>query len=205
MPGPDEYADVQPPDWLAQVLPQDPDAERKKKERDELIAKLTQKSALAEVELLKESEQLKAKLDELREESLKNRSERMNDQLTPEQAESLRKQLCKYYRDQVLPVSEVCAALRAWSEVAQAHLQGYLDYENDGKTIRFDSLFLAAEKSSLLGRMLYGREKLRTEQCPRCKGQWRGLYFPATENFPGNTPDGCGCGGCGWLPNKESK
>ncbi len=110
--------------------------------------------------------------------------------MTNEEAEVLRNMLSQHYGDQVVTVREFCDVLRRWTEVAGDYLvsQGYLDNKAN-----IETLFLATAKSSLLGRMIYGKEKLRTVKCPECKGTWRGCF------------QDCPCGGCGWLPNEENK
>lgn len=50
---------------------------------------------------------------------------------------------------------------------------------------------LAIQKSSYLGRRLYGGEAHRTEPCPTHQGVWSGLPM---------TPDECACDLTGWLP-----
>lgn len=107
--------------------------------------------------------------------------------LTPEQAEAMRRQLSEHYGDQVRTVGEVCAALQQWAEVG-----GHFINEMAGTNVNAHRIFLAAHKSSLLGRLLYRGEKLRTRQCPDCKGVWRGCFLE------------CPCGGCGWLPNETA-
>jgi hypothetical protein len=94
----------------------------------------------------------------------------------------------KFYNgDRLLTVTEMCDALRTWSRLAADYLE-----KNYGLTPHLvQSAFLAVDKSALLGRMLYGQEKPRTEPCPECKGVWRGCFL------------NCPCGGCGWLPKEK--
>lgn len=107
-----------------------------------------------------------------------------SEKLTPEQAEELRDRLSRHYGDRLVTVSEMHAALRTWTDAARVYLE-----KRYGITPGLvEDAFLVAAKSSLLGRLLYGREKLRTRPCPECKGTWSGCFLK------------CPCGGCGWLP-----
>lgn len=54
-------------------------------------------------------------------------------------------------------------------------------------------VFLMIRKSSLLDRLLYGGEKLRTRKCPQHEGTWSGL-----EHNGNICPHGCHL--TGWLP-----
>jgi len=110
--------------------------------------------------------------------------------MTDEEAEKMRLALCEHYRDQVLTAHEFCEALRTWSEVGHAFITQMTGYGSREQPFDGARFFLAASKSSLLGRLLYGREKLRTTPCPECKGIWSGCGLS------------CPCRGCGWLPNE---
>jgi hypothetical protein len=67
-------------------------------------------------------------------------------------------------------------------------------YESQAESIGF--VFLQIHKSSLLDRLLYCGQKLRTKRCPEHKGHWIGLESDL--NY-------CkfGCGFTGWLPEPE--
>ena len=110
--------------------------------------------------------------------------------MTDVEAEEMRKKLSAHFRDQVLTVGEMCTALFAWAEAAQAYL------ESRGHKFDLEDLRLVTAKSACLGRMLYGREKLRERPCPQHKGHWSGIYWP-------DPP--CGCQGTGWLPNESEE
>lgn len=105
--------------------------------------------------------------------------------MTNDEAEAMRVELCRHYGDQVLPVREVCDALFTWAKAAGTYLK-----ETYGIEVDLQDLSLVTCKSSLLGRLIYGREKLRGKPCPVCLGVWRGCGVD------------CPCGGCGWLPNE---
>jgi hypothetical protein len=118
--------------------------------------------------------------------------------LSPEEAELLRQKLAAHYRDQVLTVKEFCSIFREWSKVAGVFIAEMLGHrrrlgESELRPEPFDAegIFLAASKSDLLGRMIYGREKLRTKPCPTHQGTWSGCFID------------CECGGCGWLPEDK--
>ena len=109
--------------------------------------------------------------------------------LTDAEAEEMRAKLSRHYRDQVVTVSEVNAALRTWTDAAAEYLEK--QYSITPELV--NTAFLLAHKSSLLGRILYGRERLRTKPCPECKGRWCGCFLK------------CPCGGCGWLAEETPK
>lgn len=118
--------------------------------------------------------------------------------LSSEDAEQLRKKLCEHHRDQVLTVGEFCSILRQWSSVAGVFIAEMMgrkrrsfEAEEPIKPFDAEGIFLAASKSSLLGRMIYGKEKVRTQPCPTHKGVWSGCFID------------CVCGGCGWLPEDK--
>jgi hypothetical protein len=52
---------------------------------------------------------------------------------------------------------------------------------------------LSIRKSSLLARLIYGGEKLRTKKCPEHKGRWSGIPHP--DNMCPH-----GCEHTGWIP-----
>jgi hypothetical protein len=109
--------------------------------------------------------------------------------MTNEEAETMRRELSKHYGDQVLTVREFCGALQIWSRVAGNFITEMTGYGTVERPFDATGFFLAAMKSSLLGRLIYDRETLRATPCPECKGRWRGCFL------------NCPCGGCGWLPN----
>lgn len=55
-------------------------------------------------------------------------------------------------------------------------LQTLQEYENYADHVDF--VFLQITKSSMLGRLLYGAEKLRTVKCPIHDGKWSGIEHP---------------------------
>lgn len=123
--------------------------------------------------------------------------------MTDEEAETLRLKLCAHYNDQVLPVGEVCKILEQWGNVANDFICSMMfspatnparKPNDDSPMLDVQGILNAAAKSSLLGRLLYGREKLRTQKCSVHKGRWSGIYWPEPE---------CGCQGTGWLREKD--
>lgn len=119
--------------------------------------------------------------------------------MTDEEAEVLRKKLSAHYNDQVLTVREFCEAMKVWSTAAAQYLGAVMENTGTARPYAKDAikpydasrLFLAADKSSLLGRLFYGREKLRTKKCPTHDGKWSGCFLE------------CPCEGTGWLPEDE--
>lgn len=79
----------------------------------------------------------------------------------------------------------VCNHLETWERVLVEN--GHREAE----AVR--RVFLLIRKSSLLGRLIYGGESLRTEKCPTHEGVWRGI--------PGPAPLDCACDMTGWLPS----
>ena len=107
--------------------------------------------------------------------------------MTDDEAKELREQLSKHHGDRLFTVREFCDMFRQWSDVASSYLE-----ERYGLTPAIiSSVFLVVNKSSLLGRMFYGREKVRTRKCPTHDGIWCGCFI------------NCPCSGTGWLPEDE--
>lgn len=118
-------------------------------------------------------------------------------------AKELLNQLTDYYGEPILPMSIFCKAITTWfrcieqnnivedSKIVDGELIGRgsgqhgEDYYQHLRKIETD-----IRKSSLLARLLYGKEELRTEKCPIHKGHWSGL---------GECKHGCDLEG--WLPN----
>lgn len=119
--------------------------------------------------------------------------------MSSDEAELMLAKLAVHFREPVLPVSRYCNSLRTWREcVIEA-------WKSDGATeeSRFSGLVrsiwdveLAIDKSSLLDRLIYWGEPLRTRKCPKHQGHWSGLPHPANN---------CECGLTGWLPEPESE
>lgn len=59
-------------------------------------------------------------------------------------------------------------------------------------------VFLMIKKSSLLARMLYGGEPLRTKRCPEHDGKWSGLEWTMRDGSSNVCPHGCQL--TGWIP-----
>lgn len=76
------------------------------------------------------------------------------------------------------PVSDFCAILDA--------------------RIPFPATRFTVGKSSMLDRLLYGREKLRTVKCPKHDGRWTGIPMPP--DWPNSNHCKHGCQLTGWLP-----
>lgn len=145
---------------------------------------------------------------------------------TPEEAETLLKELSVHFGQPVQPIRRYCAGLFLWrtairnradrlrakmfpgidgdsrTEAAAAH-DAYLAAKArmpasdavvelvrfEGFSNEVDYIFMSVSKSSLLARILYGREPMRTEMCPTHQGVWSGI---------GDCEHGCGK--TGWLP-----
>lgn len=86
-------------------------------------------------------------------------------------------------------VQHVCDSMRKWRDALEASGE----FERQVEAI--DTTFGMIGKSSMLDRLIYGCEPLRTEKCPKHKGRWSGL-----PSSPNDCPHGCGL--TGWLPAK---
>lgn len=117
------------------------------------------------------------------------RKPRTTGKLTDEQVKTMLQQLSEHFDEPVRPVSDYCAALETWSKVVS---------KKDPTTARLhSSIRLSIYKSSLLARLIYGGEKLRTKECPIHKGVWDGHAMLM----------GCEhkCDGTGWLREPEDE
>lgn len=115
--------------------------------------------------------------------------------LTDEEVAEMLNKLSEHFREPVMPVSHYCRAIGAWfdaitklnrdAENKPFRMRQGHTYWQHLRHVKRDIL-----KSNLLGRLIYGGEKLRTEECPDHKGRWTGGL------------DDCvhGCQGTGWLP-----
>lgn len=104
--------------------------------------------------------------------------------------------LAEHYGEPVRPVSHYCNAFETWCRVVQ---ENYPETSSEAMSLvagaierAYPTLWLAITKSSLLARMIYGGEELRTEKCPEHHGQWMGIF---------RCPHGCD--GTGWLPKEK--
>lgn len=112
--------------------------------------------------------------------------------MTDAEAMDLREKLAAHYGQPVMPVSDYCDALQTWFDIRARGLSADAGYEQ----LR---MLTDLRKSALLGRLIYGGEKLREVKCPQHDGRWSGLEFGPHGNSPGNVcPHGCGL--TGWLP-----
>src|ERR1700676_4651157 len=103
-----------------------------------------------------------------------------------------------------LKAEEFCKAFYTWAEACQTELptddEGTKQWRKDFAD-HWSFIALAIHKSCLLDRLIYGRERLRTEMCPEHKGKWSGCVFEKLD---------CGCqfgaNATGWLkPTKTQK
>jgi len=70
-----------------------------------------------------------------------------------------------------------------------------------------DIVMLAIQKSSLLGRTMYGGQKPRTKKCPVHQGRWSGLYATRPDHHARGTDLVCECWDgwecSGWVPEHK--
>lgn len=118
----------------------------------------------------------------------------MQDKLTDDEAKAMLDRLTKVLREPVLPMSQYCAAFETWMHCVQgAHKK---DPSGHGSSYAplMGRIWTDVKKSSLLARLLYGGEKLRTRECPVHNGKWSGL---------GDCELGCDC--TGWIPDPKTE
>jgi hypothetical protein len=96
-----------------------------------------------------------------------------------------------------LNAEEFCEAFYTWANACQTELPTDDEDQKQWRkefTHHWDFISVAIHKSCLLDRLIYAREPLRTEMCPRHKGKWSGCVFEKLE---------CGCqfgsNVTGWL------
>lgn len=104
-----------------------------------------------------------------------------------------------------LKPEEFCKAFYTWAEACQTELPGDDEDRRQWRkefAVHWNFIALAVQKSCLLERLIYAREPLRTEICPRHKGKWSGWVLEKLE---------CGCqfgsNVTGWLkaPTQRKK
>lgn len=106
-------------------------------------------------------------------------------------AEAFRDALAYYYGCPVLPLREFCAALTAWAQLVGRRGAEFRSYAPHLGTILVD-----IEKSNLLYRLLYLREKVRFRPCPEHLGKSNAGMLTGMQ-----PPCRYGCEGTGWLPD----
>jgi len=119
--------------------------------------------------------------------------------MTDEEAQEMLKELSKHFKEPVLPISKYCGALRTWQRCVY---ESYQEEKEAGEAhpcfqhlvSSMEDVELAINKSSLLWRLIYNREDLRTKKCPVHKGKWSGVPSPESD---------CehGCDLTGWVPD----
>jgi hypothetical protein len=112
------------------------------------------------------------------------------------EVKGLLQRLEKHYEEPVMPLHRFCDAITLWMrcieksntdpELSKNGYQGRQYYKF------LSQIEIDIRKSNLLGRLLYGKERFRTEMCPIHKGHWDGeaMFF---DRCPHN------CDGTGWL------
>ena len=89
-------------------------------------------------------------------------------------------------------VEHVCRSFMKWRDALEANPTNGCA----ASVSTLDTVFLAIRKSSMLARLVYGCEPLRTVKCPAHKGKWSGL-----EGMDNVCPHGCQL--TGWLPAND--
>ncbi len=110
------------------------------------------------------------------------------------------RQLEQHYGQPVMPVESYCAALKIWAAIIVENNRTSLLKYGHGSTYFhvLNDVIRDITKSNLLGRLIYGKQKLRTRKCPTHEGRWSGCT-------PNPCPDGCsdGINVTGWLPEVD--
>lgn len=95
----------------------------------------------------------------------------------------------------LVSLSTFCNAMRTWFRCIQQGIERAEAEGRIGHGADYADMLLRIEtdisKSSLLARLLYDGEELRTRECPEHKGRWSGIG-----------PCRHGCGMTGWIPNE---
>lgn len=107
--------------------------------------------------------------------------------------------LSAHFGEPVLPASRYCAAFDAWATAIEraATKPACGGCDTCGSINPFPwaehigAIRIAIGKSSMLARLIYGGETLRTVPCPEHKGHWSGITWEQPA---------CGCDLTGWLP-----
>lgn len=122
--------------------------------------------------------------------------------MSHEEVMHLRARLRSYYGEPVLPLNRVCDAFGHWFRAIEALNKREPRDSGDKPEYRVGhrwhaylrDIQLAIRKSSMLGRLIYEGENLRTVECPEHKGKWSGLDHP-------EHPCPHGCHMTGWIPD----
>lgn len=110
------------------------------------------------------------------------------EKLPEHEAKAMLAKLTEHYGEPVMPIHRYCRALSTWVQV-RAKAPGKRGYEAK----HLHHILTDVLKSSLLYRLIYVGEPLRTAPCPEHKGVWSGL---------GTCVHGCDL--TGWLPEDGS-
>lgn len=108
----------------------------------------------------------------------------------------------EFYNEPVLPLHHFCRAMELWFDcIGKNNTDPALrrhDREQGYGYFQFlNQMRIDIRKSNLLGRLLYGKEPLRTRKCPVHKGHYDGeaMFFKKCPHE---------CDGTGWLRERES-
>lgn len=131
--------------------------------------------------------------------------------MTEEEAQEMIRKLEQHYAEPVMPVSFYCDAFRTYAGCLRDKIKRLKDgpgttNESDNsiynrnreakrlseRYVELTSIMINISKSNLLARLIYGKEPVRTEMCPKHKGNWSGLAEMVNCKH--------GCDGTGWLP-----
>lgn len=120
-----------------------------------------------------------------------------------DEAIQMLEKLRTHYNQPVMPLGRFCNAMYDWCQALldlkqRTKAAGYPHYHGSAYVDELRHIMMDINKSSLLFRMLYLGEELRTEICPAHKGT---MDVQVWVGFPG--AGSCACGGTGWLPSKS--
>ena len=122
--------------------------------------------------------------------------------LNSAEAQQMLLRLEEFYKEPVLPLHNFCQAMQLWFECIVKNNSDPALRRHDGEQgynyFKFlQQMRIDIRKSNLLGRILYGKEPLRTRMCPVHKGHYNGeaMFFTKCPHS---------CDGTGWLRERES-
>lgn len=112
----------------------------------------------------------------------------------PTNATALRKSIQEVIdRVRLAERQRFCAQMEVWRTAITDNHED--DPEWEGQIDALNDVFMMIHKSSLLDRLLYCEQELRTEKCPTHKGIWSGIHWEPCPH---------GCGYTGWLPKEKN-
>jgi len=125
-----------------------------------------------------------------------------------DEAQAMLRALVRYYKEPVMPMSKYCAAFITWSHAIESNREDFIGEFGNEAMLEIANIApliqTAIMKSSLLSRLLYAGQELRTEKCALHKGHWAGLYSERPNLASLGITEECTCWdgweASGWVP-----